>query len=288
MALVLIAIALMSFAAVSSWASRNVEQQIAANREARTQSVEVPPLAPSLAARKIAPSVIPAASQQNNPVVAQAALQAATENFVGHQHRIQEEQAHADQHARTFSVERDYVQELLANIDGSYTVEAIEKEMTRISSELTESPVLFLRYNRRNQNLNLASVAGEIRVPNYVQMQAYVRKDIELQVEQLADGGKVASLTNYGPINKLIITHLNVAHFEAWGVTSSPDISGQARLVGVLVVLHAGMRSAQVRPTLAKILRESGNYLYAQSNKLKPKSKYEPAISEMSFKTDLS
>jgi hypothetical protein len=291
-ALVVIAIALITFTVVSTWAGRELNKQIEANREVRKENaVDLPMgIAPSMLAKKVAPSAMATAQAAvKAPITAQASIESAADSFVEFRAQLEQERDHSHQQARLITTDRDYVRELLGRIESSLTAEGIEKELTSLSSELTESPVLFLRYNRRNQNLTLASVAGEIRIPNYVQMQAYVRKDIELQVEQLAEGGKVASLTNYGPINKLMITHLNVAHFEAWGVTSSPEISGQARLVGVLVVLHAGMRSAQVRPTLAKILKESGNYLYAQNNKLKPKSKnVDPAISEMNFDSDLT
>jgi hypothetical protein len=175
------------------------------------------------------------------------------------------------------SVTRDFARDFVNKIEKSYTLEGVEKELVQVSSEISESPVLYFRYHRRNQSLTLASVAGDVKIQNYSNMQAYVRKDIELQVEQMADDGKVASISNYGPMSKLIISHLNVAHFEAWAVTSHPEVSSQSKLVGVIVVLQAGMRSAQARPLLARILRDAGNYLYAQSNKIRPRSSlYQP------------
>jgi hypothetical protein len=170
------------------------------------------------------------------------------------------------------SVTRDFGRDFVNKIEKCYTLEGVEKELVQVSSEISESPVLYFRYHRRNQSLTLASVAGDVKIQNYSNMQAYVRKDIELQVEQMADDGKVASISNYGPMSKLIISHLNVAHFEAWAVTSHPEVSSQSKLVGVIVVLQAGMRSAQARPLLARILRDAGNYLYAQSNKIRPRS----------------
>ena len=99
-----------------------------------------------------------------------------------------------------------------------------------------------------------------------------MREDIEAQVEQLAEQGKVASVTNYGPMNKLIVSQMKATQFEAWGVTSSAEVSGQAKLVGVLVILKTGTQSIQARPAIAKVLRESGNYLYAISNKVKTRA----------------
>ena len=174
--------------------------------------------------------------------------------------------------ANGIPVLRNYQAEFSAKLKNSYTLEAIEKELAQLSSELSESPVLYFRYHPRKQNLTLSSVAGQVQVPNYALMQAYVRKDIETQIETLANDGKVASITNYGPISKIMISNLNVAHFEAWAVTSDAEVSNGSKMVGVLVVLQAGFRSAQARPTLAKMIREAGNYIYAQNGKIRTRT----------------
>jgi hypothetical protein len=75
-----------------------------------------------------------------------------------------------------------------------------------------------------------------------------------------------------------MIANLNLANYEAWTVTSDPEVSGQSKLVGVMVVVNPAFRGAQARPVLAKVLRESGNYLYAQGNKLKPRYKHPEEI----------
>jgi hypothetical protein len=261
-ALVLIAIALISFSVVSAWASREVEKQISSARESRRESRPLPVVAPSLGQNKIAPSMM---SQQSN-------VEQAAESFVENRRNIDHEKSLAVEGARNILPERDTVSEFLSRIPSFPTLEGIEKELVTLCSELTESPVLYFRYQRRNQNLSLAAVAGEVRIPNHSQMQAYVRKDIELQVEQLSENGRIASLNNYGPMSKLMLGQLNVAHFEAWGVTSSPEVSGQSKMTGVLIVLQAGMKSAQVRPSLARVLAEAGNVLYARSNKLESRA----------------
>lgn len=261
-ALVLIAIALISFSVVSAWASREVEKQISSARESRRESRPLPVVAPSLGQNKIAPSMM---SQQPN-------VEQAAESFVENRRSIDHEKSLAVEGVRNILPERDTVSEFLSRIPSFPTLEGIEKELVTLCSELTESPVLYFRYQRRNQNLSLAAVAGEVRIPNHSQMQAYVRKDIELQVEQLSENGRIASLNNYGPMSKLMLGQLNVAHFEAWGVTSSPEVSGQSKMTGVLIVLQAGMKSAQVRPSLARVLAEAGNVLYARSNKLESRA----------------
>lgn len=171
------------------------------------------------------------------------------------------------------NIHRDYSEELASRVKQAKTPEEIEKALAQLSSEMSESPTMYFRYNRRLQNLTLGNVAGNLQVKSNNLFQAYIRKDIEEQVEAFAKEGKVASLSNYGPMSKMMITHLNVAHFEAWALTSDSEISGTPKLVGVLVVLNAGYRSAQSRPILSKMLKEAGNYLFAQTNKLSPKSR---------------
>lgn len=261
-ALVLVAIALISFSVVSAWASREVERQISNARESRLESRPLPAVAPSLSRNKIAPSVM---SQKDR-------AEQAAESFVENRKNLETEKSLAIEGAQNILPERDSVNEFLTRIPSFPTLEGIEKELVTLCAELTDSPVLYFRYQRRNQNLGLAAVAGEVRIPNHSQMQAYVRKDIELQVEQLSESGRIASLNNYGPMSKLMLGQLNVAHFEAWGVTSSPEVSGQSKMTGVLVVLQAGMKSAQVRPSLARVLAEAGNVLYARSNKLESRA----------------
>jgi hypothetical protein len=234
-----------------------------------------PPVgAPWVPSSRVTPPLTPpSAPPLTSPNSTQASLiaSAATEQFVENRAQIDAENRVRELQAKKIVITKDYEREFADRIKKQYTPEAIEKELTQVSSELTESPVLYFRYHRQTQNLNLASVAGQVQIPNYALMQAYVRKDIEQQVERLANEGKVASVSNYGPISKLMMSNLNIAHFEAWVVNSDPETSGTSRMVGVLVILQAGFRSAQTRPILANIIKEAGNYLYAQNSKLRPR-----------------
>ncbi|MBS1958870.1 MAG: hypothetical protein JST80_05290 [Bdellovibrionales bacterium] len=209
----------------------------------------------------------------------------AADRFVENRIQLNAENADRQKQAKQIVVAKDYEREFTERIRNNYTLETIERELASVSSELTESPVLYFRYHRGTQNLNLASVAGEVQIPNYALMQAYVRKDIEQQVERLASEGRVASISNYGPMSKLMISNLNTAHFEAWVVNSDAETSGTAKMVGVLVILQAGFRSAQTRPVLANILKEAGSTLYAQTSKLRPRRYNQTGYNESSSGT---
>ncbi len=285
----LIAGALGLFSVVSIWLSRELQKQITANGGARPRrnpeefepiegfnplrnsKIEVPLYAMNETVEQAA----------ENFVETRASIEQELTESLAHSHAVHAEAAapHANMGPASKSAamsitppERDFRNEFLTKIENAYTAEAIEKELVATCSDLTDSPTLFFRYHRRSQNLVLSAAAGSVNIENYSIMQAYVRKDIEHQVETLASEGKVASITHYGPINKLMISNLNVAHFEAWAVTSDQQINNGSKMVGVLVVLQSGFRSAQVRPVLAKILKEAGTFILAQNNRIRQKS----------------
>ncbi len=276
-----VGIALALFSGISFWLSHELKKQISLNANAREQNQENPIETLSLQELNIKPPIPNRAAPPPKGVATQLptagslppSIERATEIFNESRNRIQQEKTDSNGSLGQIIVDRDYVTEFANKIRGSFAIESTEKELVQIASELTESPVLYFRYHRKNQTITLASTAGKVKVPNYSLMQAYVRKDIEQQVEKLANEGKVASVSNYAPISKLMMTSLNVGHFEAWVVTTDTEISGQSsRMVGVLIVLQAGFRSAESRPILARILREAGNTLFAQGNRIRPKS----------------
>jgi hypothetical protein len=178
------------------------------------------------------------------------------------------------------NVHRDYADELVNRIKQATSSDEIETALTQLTSEISESPTLFFRYNRRLQNLTLGTVAGNINIGNASLFQSYIRKDIEEQIEAFALEGKVASLSNYGPLNKMMITYLNIAHFEAWAITSDSEVSGTPKFVGVLIILNASFRSAQTRPILSRMLKETGNYLFAMNGRVSTRRRsIKPTIS---------
>ena len=259
-AFILMAVALFLFAIASSWVARGVRKELERARgeragdagEATGTGAET-----SWVARGVAPSL---ASR-------------AAEAFSESRNLLEDERSRKGDISRGFDAHRDHAGELLGKIERACSLETVERELVLSCSELASGNVAYFRYQRRIQNLELTSRTGGLLVEHEASTRIYVRKDIELQVEQLADSGKVASLTHYAPVKKMISVSFKGRPYEAWAVTTTSDVSGQAKLVGVLILIDPVIQNPMVRPVLAKLLKEAGNYLYAQGNKLQPKSR---------------
>lgn len=279
MIFVVVAISLTLFSGVSIYFNRRIQSEIKVTKfkERIRKDEDEPALQPSQ------PPVF-----AKSPVIdADERILGAAEDFVVSKSHIEEETRQLQESRAGLTgtttattaagpkikIHRDYSEELANRVKTAKNPEEIEKVLVQLSSEMSESPTLYFRYHKRLQNLVLSSIAGNVPVKNRNLFQAYIRKDIEEQIENFAKEGKVASLSNYGPMSKMMIAQLNIAHFEAWALTSEPEVSGSPQLVGVLVVLNAGYRSAQSRPILSKMLKEAGNHLFAHQNKIAPKTR---------------
>lgn len=258
---VLLACALFLFAGFSSWAARRLRREIEDARNSRTS------LAPEQGA-------LP-------PALAEAAEQA-VEKLMQNRVEKEAERRTADTAAQALAAdlglsgggrsEAGRVNEVLSRIEKAYTVEAVEREVVSFCSEIIGGHAIYFRYQPRIQNLSAVSISQEIPADPVLRAQIYVRKDIEQQVEQFSASGKAASLTHYAPLKKVMQSNFEGAAYEAWAVTTTMEVSGKAAMVGVLILLHSGEVDPRVRPILARILRESGNFLHVLGNKITPKS----------------
>ncbi|MBU6154485.1 MAG: hypothetical protein KGP28_09310 [Bdellovibrionales bacterium] len=266
-AFILLAIALVLFSLMSAWASRSLRMELARPSDFTGSEDAIP---------------IPESGFIGNRVSDPLTVSSATERFASARAAVQTSQT--DLRAQTHSIGQmvqtgsDPVSELLSKIEGALTQETVEKELVQTAASLSRGGAVYFRYQRRMQNLSYQNASCELKPENYHLLQAYVRKDIELQVEQLADSGKVASLTHYGPIKKIIQANFEGTKYEAWAVTSQPEVSLQSRMVGVLVLVNPDQTDASFRPVLARIMKEAGNYLYAHANKIKSRNLTGPEL----------
>lgn len=291
--LILIAIAIASTLAIQTWFVQAIEKMLKPRTHAHVAPFNREDLDPiglqiqpgALAAQS---SVVPPAFAHtesphalrneleqeespslNSPISAPPRVAAKVETFTESQSKIEQERTTAQDTILTVVTEKQDYEEFVRKIEAAYATDTIETELCDFASQLTESPVLFLRYYPRTQNLSLVAAAGDLKISNSAAMQVFVRKDIEQQITQFANQGKVASISNYAPLARMMISNLNIAHFEAWAVASDTSVDAYgSKMVGVLVILRAGFKSAQVRPLLAKAIRETGNNIHVQNNRI--------------------
>ncbi|NDD92696.1 hypothetical protein EBZ37_11475 [bacterium] len=269
-AFILIAIALGLFSIMSAWASRGVRLELERSLEAQDSEE------PSMGFESLE-------SPEGTFGIDQAAegwARARNESLRSREEIGEHARALMQSTSSAIHGSSDPVADFESKIQNAMTLETVEKELVEAAGSLTNGNVIYFRYQRRMQNLSLQIASQAANLGSYASLQAYVRKDIELQVEQLSDSGKVASLTHYAPIKRMIQTHFQGKSFEAWAVTSTPEVSLQAKMVGVLVLIDP-QGGASFRPKLARILKEAGNYLFAQGNKIKSRGSQELSDSSL-------
>ncbi|MBI4925894.1 MAG: hypothetical protein HY843_08235 [Bdellovibrio sp.] len=137
----------------------------------------------------------------------------------------------------------------------------ITKRMTEVAADFTKSPCLFFYYREEIQAAILKWDAGFQDGHSPAAMSFPVKTDMIIAMNEAAQRGEIFSLTQYSPLANILLAKTGVAHFEAWPLTSYGPLgkmSGKLRLVGVLVVLQAGVDSVLHREALIRMLRTTG------------------------------
>lgn len=149
--------------------------------------------------------------------------------------------------------------------------------LTYTSSEICDSPTIFLGFSESKKILNLQALSGfkKRQVPAPQSLQCPMDSATLGRIHSHAQSGKIASLSHYPALESEILREFGVAHFEAWALTStqpipyqkyiqspqnspffpSPRESGTFKLLGVLVVLEAGVQSALNRRPMVQMLK---------------------------------
>jgi hypothetical protein len=81
------------------------------------------------------------------------------------------------------------------------------------------------------------------------------------KIREADQKGTFAALSDYGPLSRILLARLGVAHFEAWALTGYGHLGRQAgkpRLLGVLIILQAGLESAMRHDSLSRMMRTTG------------------------------
>lgn len=182
--------------------------------------------------------------------------------------RIELNSAHAalKRAAEESAIVSDYERDAAAIKDPA----SISYKLTKTATQLCESPTLYFTYHDSMRLAVLHSDAG-FQGESPDGMSFPLGQEIMDRVIQADRNGEIASLADYGPLTKLVLARTGVAHFEAWALTGYGHLgrlSARPRLLGVLVILQAGVDSIARRESIARMIRTTGlayeNALLAQ------------------------
>lgn len=134
-------------------------------------------------------------------------------------------------------------------------------ELVELLSNLCKSPAMFFDYSE-NTGLSTLQATGGFSSGTDPDSMSF-RISIEARESVFADEKTTgaASLTEYVPLASVLMQKLGVAYFEAWVMTGFAPLgrlSGKRQILGVVVILNAGIDSALQRESLERVLRSIG------------------------------
>ncbi len=137
----------------------------------------------------------------------------------------------------------------------------VAERLVQTSSRLCNSPTLFFVFHEGIKTAVLQTHAGFGPGEAPVGMSFPIDQKILDQVQKEVAEGRSASLVEHAPLAHILMARLGVAHFEAWAVTGYSRLgraAGKSKLLGVLIVLQAGIDSASRHDSLSRMMRTTG------------------------------
>lgn len=136
---------------------------------------------------------------------------------------------------------------------------AIARRLAGAAAQICESPTLFFIHHEGVRAAILQADGGFAPGDAPAAMSFPVDAAMLAAVVQAERQGIVASFSQYGPLQKLLLARLGLAHFEAWAVTGCGHLgraAGRPRLLGILVIL--GAPSVSRYDSLSRMMRSTG------------------------------
>jgi hypothetical protein len=157
-------------------------------------------------------------------------------------------------------VEREIVTGFLNDTEGPRDPRELARRLSEASSRLCSSPVLFFAFHEGVGSALLTADSGFASGEAPVGLSFPLQPDAVRRILAVAADGSPVSLSEYEPLAHLLLKRLGVAHFEAWSITSRRAVAanGTTRLIGVLVVLQAGVDSVLRRDALRELIQVTG------------------------------
>jgi hypothetical protein len=174
---------------------------------------------------------------------------------------IQDIRVHMEAERANLSKEQRLVLEFEHKVAQTAKENQIHDRLVKSIAEVAKSPVLFFKFDANKKAAYLTQKASLEQLPFKVssQLSFEISDALLLEIFNSESKGRWVSLSQYTPLSHLVLKHFGVAHFEAWPVTTfQPSQQTPSRVVGVIVIVQAGVDSALHRESVAKLLRLTG------------------------------
>lgn len=148
--------------------------------------------------------------------------------------------------------------------------------LTDAVARLCESPVLYFSYQPNRDRAILDNDSGFEDGHAPVEMAFNLNRRAQKRILSFAKQNKLASLSKYEPLRKLLISRFGVAYFEAWAVTSFPDNnqniqkSKEPIFLGVIVILQPSVNSSENRDLLVRMMNKTAQQYEKESQERGP------------------
>lgn len=137
----------------------------------------------------------------------------------------------------------------------------VADELVALVSYLCKSPVLFFDYTENTGLSTLQSTGGFSQGTDPDSLSFRLTSEARDQIFSEEKKSGTASLAEYQPLTSVLMQKLGVAYFEAWVMTGFAPLgrlSGKRQILGVIVILNAGVDSALQRESIERMLRSIG------------------------------
>jgi hypothetical protein len=139
----------------------------------------------------------------------------------------------------------------------------IADQAVQTAHQLCRTPSLFFSIDSNRSVAVLAAEAGFSEGGRHAPASLEFNLDAEAAsaIAKITQEGSIASLSEYEPLARLMITTFGVSHFEAWAVTGYSWLGRAAakpRVLGVLVLMQSGSQTLTRHRSLGRMVRNAG------------------------------
>ncbi len=194
------------------------------------------------------------AEEKSNVVVPHPELQAQMEELQNKQEDIATQRFLQAERAVEILIDQ-FQDELQENT----SVRVWAEKLTSTAGRICKSPTLYFSYQVQNKLATLTTIAGFKNAEAPRSMTFPIVPAVLDTILRTEAEGKQASLAEYSPLAKMIMSKMGIAHFEAWPVT------GRGKLQGVLVILQPGTDSNLHRGALNRTIQIAGKNVIVQT-----------------------